>query len=285
MIKITKYFFEAFFIYLFFLISKLIGLTLSRVFFSFIFKNIGPIIKSNKIINKNLLKFSKDLSDEEKKEIKTSMWSNYGMTFVEYIFLNKFRKEDLHIDIEGKKILDQIFVNKKPVIFISGHFANFELMSMEITKKDIKLATIYRPLNNIFLNPFMEYLRKKYICKNQIKKGRLGVKDAIKFINSQHSIALMLDQRVSEGEKIKFFNENALTTTLPAQLALKYNLDIVPIFIEREKTNFFKMKIYEPIKPSNFKNKLEISKKLNQVIEKMIIKNPHQWIWTHDRWK
>ena len=285
MIKITKYFFEAFFIYLFFLISKLIGLTLSRVFFSFVFKNIGPIIKSNKIINKNLLKFSKDLSDEEKKEIKTSMWSNYGMTFVEYIFLNKFRKEDLHIDIEGKKILDQIFVNKKPVIFISGHFANFELMSMEITKKDIKLATIYRPLNNIFLNPFMEYLRKKYICKNQIKKGRLGVKDAIKFINNQHSIALMLDQRVSEGEKIKFFNENALTTTLPAQLALKYNLDIVPIFIEREKTNFFKMKIYEPIKPSNFKNKLEISKKLNQVIEKMIIKNPDQWIWTHDRWK
>ncbi len=285
MIKITKYFFEAFFIYLFFLISKLIGLTLSRIFFSFIFKKIGPIIRSNKIINKNLLKFSKNLSDREKKEIKTSMWSNYGMTFVEYIFLNKFRKEDLHIDIDGEKILDQIFINKKPVIFISGHFANFELMSMEITKKKIKLATIYRPLNNIFLNPFMEYLRKKYVCKNQIKKGRIGVKEAIRFINNQHSIALMLDQRVSEGEKIKFFNENALTTTLPAQLALKHNLDIVPIFIERKNTNFFKMKIYEPIKSSNFKNKFEISEKLNQIIENMIIKNPHQWIWTHDRWK
>tara|TARA_B100001996_G_scaffold379821_1_gene366173 strand:- start:874 stop:1731 length:858 start_codon:yes stop_codon:yes gene_type:complete len=285
MIKITKYFFEAFFIYLFFLISKLIGLTLSRIFFSFIFKKIGPIIKSDKIINKNLLKFSKSLSDRKKKEIKTSMWSNYGMTFVEYIFLNKFRKENLHIDIDGEKILEQIFINKKPVIFISGHFANFELMSMEITKKKIKLATIYRPLNNIFLNPFMEYLRKKYICKNQIKKGRVGVKEAIKFINNQHSIALMLDQRVSEGEKIKFFNENALTTTLPAQLALKHNLDIVPIFIERENTNFFKMKIYEPIKSSNFKNKFEISEKLNQIIENMIIKNPHQWIWTHDRWK
>ena len=285
MIKITKYFFEAFFIYLFFLISKLIGLTLSRIFFSFIFKKIGPIIKSDKIINKNLLKFSKSLSDRKKKEIKTSMWSNYGMTFVEYIFLNKFRKENLHIDIDGEKILEQIFINKKPVIFISGHFANFELMSMEITKKKIKLATIYRPLNNIFLNPFMEYLRKKYICKNQIKKGRVGVKEAIKFINNQHSIALMLDQRVSEGEKIKFFNENALTTTLPAQLALKHNLDIVPIFIERENTSFFKMKIYEPIKSSNFKNKFEISEKLNQIIENMIIKNPHQWIWTHDRWK
>ena len=285
MIKIIKYLSEAFFIYSFFLISRLIGLTLSRTLFSFIFRKIGPIIKSDKIINSNLLKFSKNLSDREREKIKTSMWSNYGMTFAEYIFLNKFRKEDLHINIDGKKILDQIFINKKPVIFVSGHFANFELMSMEITKKKIKLATIYRPLNNIFLNPFMEHLRKKYICKNQIKKGRTGVKEAIKFINNQHSIALMLDQRVSEGEKIKFFNENALTTTLPAQLALKHNLNIVPIFIERKNTNFFKMKIYEPIKPSNFKDKFEISEKLNQIIENMIIKNPYQWIWTHNRWK
>ena len=285
MIKIIKYLSEAFFIYSFFLISRLIGLTLSRTLFSFIFRKIGPIIKSDKIINSNLLKFSKNLSDREREKIKTSMWSNYGMTYAEYIFLNKFRKEDLHINIDGKKILDQIFINKKPVIFVSGHFANFELMSMEITKKKIKLATIYRPLNNIFLNPFMEHLRKKYICKNQIKKGRSGVKEAIKFINNQHSIALMLDQRVSEGEKIKFFNENALTTTLPAQLALKHNLNIVPIFIERKNTNFFKMKIYEPIKPSNFKDKFEISEKLNQIIENMIIKNPYQWIWTHNRWK
>ena len=285
MIKIIKYLSEAFFIYSFFLISRLIGLTLSRTLFSFIFRKIGPINKSDKIINSNLLKFSKNLSDREREKIKTSMWSNYGMTFAEYIFLNKFRKEDLHINIDGKKILDQIFINKKPVIFVSGHFANFELMSMEITKKKIKLATIYRPLNNIFLNPFMEHLRKKYICKNQIKKGRSGVKEAIKFINNQHSIALMLDQRVSEGEKIKFFNENALTTTLPAQLALKHNLNIVPIFIERKNTNFFKMKIYEPIKPSNFKDKFEISEKLNQIIENMIIKNPYQWIWTHNRWK
>ena len=97
-------------------------------------------------------------------------------------------------------------------------------MSMEITKKNIPLATIYRPLNNIFLNPFMEYLRKKYICKNQIKKGINGVRDALIIIKKKHSIALMIDQRVSEGEKINFFDEPALTTTLPAQLSIKFNL-------------------------------------------------------------
>ena len=285
MIKLIKYFFEAFFIYIFFLIIKLIGLSLSRQVFSFIFKTIGPIIKSRNVIDKNLLKFSKDLSDEKKKEIESNMWSNYGMTFVEYIFLKEFRKQKSHVNIEGEKILHQIFLNDKPVIFVSGHFANFELMSMEITKKKIKLATIYRPLNNFFLNPFMEHIRKNQVCKNQIKKGRAGMKEVVEFINNNHSIALMIDQRVSEGEKVKFFKEEAFTTTLPGQLALKYNLDIVPVFIEREKNNSFNIKVYEPINQSNYKNKFDISLKLNQILEEMIIKNPNQWIWTHDRWK
>jgi KDO2-lipid IV(A) lauroyltransferase len=158
-------------------------------------------------------------------------------------------------------------------------------MSMEITKRQINLATIYRPLNNFFLNPFMEYVRRKYVCKNQIKKGRGGVKDSIEYIKRQHSIALMVDQRVTEGEKIKFFDEEAFTTTLPGQLALRYKLDLVPIFLEREIDDSFKMKIYEPIKASNFKDKFEVTEKLNEIIKNMIIKNPHQWIWTHDRWK
>ena len=285
MIKPIKYFFEAFFVYLFFLIAKLIGLSLSRKFFSFIFKKIGPIIRSNNIIDKNLLKFSNELSNQEKKEIKSNMWSNYGMTFIEYIFLNNFKKGQSHIDIEGENILRKISLDNKPVIFISGHFANFELMSMEITKKKINLATIYRPLNNFFLNPFMEHVRKKYVCKNQIKKGRRGVKESIEYIKNQHSIALMVDQRVSEGEKIKFFDKEALTTTLPGQLALKYKLDIVPIFIERTNNNLFRMKVYEPIKPSSFIDTSQVSEKLNKIIENMIIKNPNQWIWTHDRWK
>ena len=285
MIKPVKYFFEAFFVYLFFLIAKLIGLSLSRKFFSFVFKKIGPIIRSNNIIDKNLLKFSNELSNQEKKEIKSNMWSNYGMTFIEYIFLNNFKKGQSHIDIEGENILRKISLDNKPVIFISGHFANFELMSMEITKKKINLATIYRPLNNFFLNPFMEHVRKKYVCKNQIKKGRRGVKESVEYIKNNHSIALMVDQRVSEGEQIKFFDKEALTTTLPGQLALKYKLDIVPIFIERTNNNLFKMKVYEPIKPSSFKDTSQVSEKINKIIENMIIKNPNQWIWTHDRWK
>ena len=283
--KNFKYFIEAIIIYFLFLIGKILGLNLSRKIFSFIFNKIGPIFRSNKVINNNLSKFSKNLSEDERSKIINSVWSNYGKTFVEYIFLNKFRASQTHIKIDGEEILDEILEKRKPVIFFSGHFANFELMSMEITKKGIGLATIYRPLNNFFLNPFMEFLRIKYVCKNQIKKGRIGVKEAINFLNKNNSIALMIDQRVSEGEKIKFFNQEALTTTLPAQLAIKYNLDLVPIFIERSNCDNFKMKVYKPINPKQFSNKNEISSELNKILEKMIRKNPNQWIWTHNRWK
>ena len=135
----------------------------------------------------------------------------------------------------------------------------------------------------------MEYLRKKYICQNQIKKGISGIREAITFINNDCNIALMVDQRVSEGKKISFFNYEAFTTTLPAQLALKYDCEIVPIYISRNINNNFDMEILEPINIPNRdnteKNKINISLSINKIIEQMILRNPSQWIWTHNRWK
>ena len=285
MIKKINYFLQAILIYLFFLIGRILGIKLSRKIFSFLFSIMGPFFKSKKIVEKNLKIFSQSMPDLEKRKIITNMWKNYGMTFIEYIFLNYYRKNKSHMLINGKTNLFNLIQKNKPVIFISGHFANFELMSMELTKNNINLATIYRPLNNFFLNPFMEYLRKKYVCKNQIKKGINGVREAIEYIKTNQSIALMIDQRISEGEKINFFNVPAFTTTLPAQLASKYGLNIIPVFIERTKENIFKIEFQKSINPKNFQDKLELTKELNITLEKMVVRNPDQWIWTHNRWK
>ena len=284
MIKIIVYFIQSALIYLFFIIARVFGLKISRLIFSNIFLFLGPLFKSQKIIKKNLQNFSSKISVLEEKKLIKNMWRNYGKTFIEYIFLDKFRVSNSYVTLRGEENLNENIKNQ-PVIFISGHFANFELMSMEITKKNIPLAAIYRPLNNFFLNPFMEFLRQKYVCKNQIKKGINGVRKSIDYIKNKNCIALMIDQRVSEGEKINFFNKPALTTTLPSQLSLKYNLNIIPVYIEREKNDNFLIEFYKPINPNNYRNKRELSLKLNKVLEKMVEKNPSQWIWTHDRWK
>ena len=287
--KIIKYFIQAFIIYTFFILIKILGLNISRRLFAKIFQIIGPIIKSEKTINENLEKFLSSYNEEQKKNIKKMMWSNYGKTFVEYLFLNKFRKNNSHINFKGKEILKSIINKNKPVIFVSGHFANFELMSMELTRETINLATIYRPLNNLFLNPFMEYVRRTYVCRNQIKKGITGVKDSINYLKKNYSIALMIDQRVSEGKRLPFFDQMALTTTLPAQLAIKFDLEIVPIYIKRNLDDSFEMEILKPIALDRNEDlitqKINTTIKLNKILEEMISRDPGQWIWTHNRWK
>ena len=220
------------------------------------------------------------------------MWSNIGRTFAEYVFLRNFKLNKTgfnHIKINGIKYLDEIKSANKPVIFYSGHFANFELMAMELDKSGIKTAAIYRPLNNFFLNPLMEYLRMKYICPTQIPKGRKGMREIVNRIKNGYSIALMMDQRVSEGKKVPFFGKPAFTTTVPAQLALKYDCKLVPIFLERKGNTHFEMTVYEPYKIEKTGNEEEdvknITLRINQIIEKMILSNPKQWIWSHNRWK
>ena len=287
--KIFKYLIESIFIFTFFLIIKLIGLKQSRKIFSLLFRAVGPLIRSSKIIRKNLKIAFPGIEKKDQDIIIKKMWSNYAMTFVEYIYLKKFNRENYHINIKNEEILDKVLRNNKPVIFISGHFANFELMSMEIVKKGIKLSTIYRPLNNFFLNPFMEHVRRKYVCKNQIKKGITGIRHAFDFLKKNYSVALMVDQRVSEGKKVSFFKKEALTTTLPAQLSIKFKCDIIPVYITRQDNGNFLLEFSEQLQinkeDKSERNILEITEKLNSIIEKMILNNPGDWIWTHNRWK
>ena len=271
-----------------FIIYKLLGLNYSIILSSKIFKIFGPFFRSNKITHINLEK-ALIISDKSKREkIIKSMWSNYGKIFAEYMFIKDFRnnpKISQKITIENEEELERIKKNSKPVIFISGHFNNFELMAMSIEKSGIDLAAIYRPLNNKYLNPIMENIRKKYICKKQIKKGISGTKNLLKHFKNGSSVALMIDQRVSEGVKCDFFNEKASTTTIPAQFVKKFNSEIVPIYIERIEDNNFRIKIHNALKFEKNDSIEIITLKLNKTLEKMIITNPEQWIWTHNRWK
>jgi KDO2-lipid IV(A) lauroyltransferase len=284
--KKIVYLLEFIIIKILFIFFQLIGYRLSSNLGFFIGKTIGPIFRSKKMIIQNLDKANIKLSDNPMK-IASNVLGNYGRIFAEYVYLKKFRNEELkrYISIDGLEHLENLKKSNKKAVFISGHFNNFELMAMQIEKAGIELAAIYRPLNNIFLNKTMEKIRKENICKNQIKKGRAGSREIIKNLNKGKSIALMIDQRVREGEKVNFFNNLATTTTIPAQLVKKYNCELVPIYIERKKSNYFKIYISKPIKINKKKSIIEITKFLNQTLEKMILKNVDQWIWTHDRWK
>ena len=285
--KKIKYFFEFLIISSLFIIYKFLGLKISSYIGGKLFEALGPIFRSKNIIKSNIQRAIPKINPSTVKIITKDMWNNYGRTLSEYMFLKSFRNDQFksNINIVGKEILEKIKVEKTPVIFVSGHFSNFELMAMEIEKSGVNLSAIYRPLNNIFLNVLMERIRKKYICKNQIKKGTSGVRELLRLYKKGYSIALMIDQRVSQGIKSKFFDEEAFTTTIPAQFIKKFNCKVVPISVERHNGVNFNIKIEKPMEFSKNTSAETITRELNIWLEKVILKNPGEWIWSHDRWK
>jgi len=283
-----KYFLQFIIILILFFLFKLLGLKYSTRFSGNLMTILGPMFRSNKIIISNLTKAFPKLSLQEKKILSKKMWFNYGRILAEYMYIKYFREKKKFsnlITIENQNILEKIKKESKPVIFISGHFNNFELMAMQIDKAGIDLTTIYRPLNNIFLNPLMERIRKKYICKKQIKKGIAGTKELLQNFKNGSSIALMIDQRVTEGVMCDFFGQKARTTTIPAQFVKKFNAKIVPVYIQRFDNNKFKLEFDGIIEFKSDETLDAITLKLNKILEEMILKNPDQWIWTHNRWK
>tara|TARA_X000000368_G_scaffold328038_1_gene265103 strand:+ start:414 stop:1274 length:861 start_codon:yes stop_codon:yes gene_type:complete len=285
--KYFKYFIQFILVILSFLIFKILGHKISSNLSGKIFEIIGPLFRSKKIIHQNIRRAMPDITSENLDRLTKLMWNNYGKIFAEYIFIKEFRYGKLsnRVKIKRKHILDRIIKHNKQVIFISGHFDNFELMAMSLENFGIKLSAIYRPLNNIFLNHIMEKIREKYICKNQIKKGVGGLKKLISLKRKNYSTALMIDQRVSEGISSNFFGQKALTTTIPAELLKKFDIEIVPIFIERIEGINFEITIQEPLIFQKEMSVQKITDELNKTLERMILAKPDQWIWSHNRWK
>jgi len=283
-----KYLFQFILITILLFFFKFIGIKNASLLSGKIFTFFGPFFRSNNISNLNLSKAFPKMDSNQKNRILKNMWFNYGRIFAEYMFIKDFRFEknfQKNISVENYDEIKKIKNKSEPVIFVSGHFNNFELMAMEIERSGIDLAAIYRPLNNKFLNPFMEKIRKKYICRKQIKKGKSGTKELLKNFKNGTSIALMIDQRVSEGIKCNFFNQKAFTTTIPAQFVKKFGAKIIPVYIERIENFNFKLKFYNTLEFSENDSIEKITENLNEILEKMILKNPDQWIWTHNRWK
>ena len=284
--KFLRYSIETIVIIFFFSIFKILGLKNSSIISGKIFKIVGHFFRPKKTVENNLRIAFPNLSDNEIKKYILEMWEYYGKIFAEYIFLSELRNnKKKNIKISGIHILEKLKINSDSVIFISGHFDNFELMAMYLEKSGIKLSAIYRPLNNFFMNTIMEKLRTKYICKKQIKKGRTGIRESLRLFKEGYSIALMIDQRVSEGPKINFFNKEAYTTTVPAQFVKKFNCKVVPINIVRTNNINFEIKVFEPFEFKKNDSINEITLALNKWLENTIIENPSKWIWSHNRWK
>jgi KDO2-lipid IV(A) lauroyltransferase len=231
-----------------------------------------------------------EMRDIEMEGIVRDMWDNLGRTIAEYAHLDKFsfRGADARIEVANMETATHIIEAGKGILFVSGHFGNWEIMPIAAAEYGLEGALVYRPLNNPYVDRWMVKQRGKKGPKEHLGKGAQGTKRIFTLLRNAKSIFLLVDQKTSEGVPAPFFGRVAMTTPAPAALALKLGAVILPVTNERLNGARFRMTVHEPIvcEPTGDHDRdvLAVTTKINEVIERAVRYRPSQWLWIHRRW-
>ena len=218
------------------------------------------------------------------------MWDNLGRVAAEYAHLKrlKLHGNDPRLSVTGTQYAEPAIASGKGVIFVSGHFANWEVMPFTAAGLGYESGEVYRPLNNPFVDRWMVAQRIANGPKDQIAKGAQGTKRIFTMLRGGKCILLLADQKTNEGVPAPFFGRDAMTTPAPAALALKLGSLILPASNERLGGSRFLMKIYPPLEftPSGDHDAdiHQLTIKITEALERLVRERPSQWLWIHRRW-
>jgi KDO2-lipid IV(A) lauroyltransferase len=278
---------EYFLIYIIYKFTSILPINQVANLGGLLFKFIGPLTKTQKIVRKNYLQIFPNANEIKiLKESKLS-WLNIGKTFFELLILPRIIADNNKINVEGGNNIADIINNNEQVIFVGIHESNWEILLPTIDKLGIGVGGIYRHINNPHIDKLILNIRKKSILSNKsfyTPKGKQSAKDVISGIKKGLSLVLLVDQKDSAGELIPFFNKPSKTQIGFLKLAKKYNMKIIPVRNVRDKNNEFKVKFYPPLKniSKNFSD-IETMKMIHSMIEEWIKDCPSSWFLQHNR--
>jgi KDO2-lipid IV(A) lauroyltransferase len=230
------------------------------------------------------------MAEPEIEAVLLEMWDNLGRTVAEYAHLEKLRftGNDPRIEIVNMETAVHVLESGKGILFVSGHFGNWEVMPIAATERGIEGGLVYRPLNNPYVDRWMARQRRKNGPSDQISKGAQGTKRIFTLLRGGKSILMLVDQKTSEGVPAPFFGRMAMTTPAPAALALKLGATILPVTNERLSGARFRMTVHEPIifesSGDHDRDVLALTSRINAAIEARVRYRPSQWLWIHRRW-
>jgi len=272
----------------FYKLSKIVGIRFSSFFGGMLLYIYGNFSLKNKIALNNLKKVFPSKTLEQRKKIINRMWFHFGRVIGEYPHLEKINAlNNKNIRIKDLKNLINPLKKNKNCLFFSAHLGNWELTSHPLTELGHSISFIYRPPNNPLVDNLLRKIRNKYGV-GLIKKGPSGAKECIKVLRSNKgNIGMLMDQKMNDGIKAKFFGHEVMTASAIARFAVKFKCPIIPAICKREKGTKFLIKYYPEISYNKIKelgSELNIINYLNKYIESWVKENPEQWIWVHNRW-
>jgi KDO2-lipid IV(A) lauroyltransferase len=267
-------------VFLIYLLFKLLPVSASSWFAGVVARLIGPLLPVNTVGKLNLCQAFPENSLKEQKRILKKAWENLGRVVGEFPHLKKIA--DSCVEVVDHCDLQAMQEKKVPLIFFSAHMANWEVPHLVLTQRHIKISLLSRPPNNWLTRKFFEWVRYDPLV-SIILKGGEGSKRLIRVFQNKENLGILLDQRLSEGEKLPFFGREAYTPVVPSRLAEKFGALMIPVQVERLEGAHFRITYHPPLKAK--KDFLKTSLKINQIFEKWITERPEQWLWFHNRWK
>lgn len=288
-LKHTRYLLETLFILIWLLIARILPLDWASDFSGWLGRCFGGLLKgSSQKAFRNLDRAMPELSKDAQKELVRDMWDNLGRIIGEHANLNRLYHGN-RIQITGMEHLRKADESGRTLLFVTAHFGNWELTPLVINKNIRNpLALVYRAPNNPYLDRLLRHSRKQ-ATENQFRKGKQGAKEIVKSIRAGHHVGLLTDQKMNDGIAVPFFGMDAMTAPAIAQLALRYDCDILPCHIKRKgRSCHFEMQ-FEPLLDIDHSDKSEanihkIMININQMMEGWIRQAPAQWLWLHRRW-
>jgi KDO2-lipid IV(A) lauroyltransferase len=256
---------------------------------AWLLRSIGPLTSANRVAERNLRIAFPNASDAEIKLLLRSQWTELGRWVAEFTIVDRIVADTGRLEVEGRERLGAIAAGGGPVVFISGHFSNFELMAAVIVQAGVPCQITYRAMNNPHVDARVRRTRFKYGVRLFAPKGLQGARELMRALGRGESVALMNDQKFNGGVAAPLFGVTAHTAPGPATYALRFGIPIVPMSVQRTADAArFKVIVHEPIHLADTGDRdadIETGvRRINAFIEDRIRARPAEWFWVHRRW-
>ena len=280
---------EYMFLRMLFVLFGALSLDRASALGGFLGAKVGPILPITRRAIVNLRMAFPDWSDADTKTTVRRMWEHLGRIVAEYPHLSEFDccGPDRRIEVIGTQYLDQLRDDGIAGIFISCHAGNWELHSLVAASRGLPLVNVYRAPNNPHVEKLIQRFRDS-LGATHYPKGVRAARALLEAIKRGDHLGILADQKYNEGIPIKFFGQEAMTTPVPAELAIRFRIPLVPARVERLNGAHFRLTIFPPLTLPDSGDKESDARVLtgraSALFEAWIRERPEQWLWLHRRW-
>lgn len=257
-------------------------------FGAWLFGALGPLTSSDRTVERNLRIAFPEAPDAEIARLKKAQWDETGRFFAEFPIVDRIVKDPCRLEVVNRERLLAVAAGQGPVVLISGHFSNFEIMAAAIVQAGVPAHVTYRAANNPLFDLRVRKSRARYGVKLFAPKGSDGTREMMRAFGRGESVALLNDQKFNGGVAAPFFGVTAHTAPGPSAFALKFGIPLLPLSVQRVRKARFRVIVHEPLVLENSGDRaadIEAGvRRINAFMEERVRERPTEWFWVHKRW-